>query len=357
MGRRGRSSIFKSKIISLPVFLQNDVVVVDRGFRDALGVMQSLGLDVLMPPFLDHRRQFSTEESNQSRCITKIRWIVEAVNRRIKEFKYFANTVQNSSLMYLQADLSNVCALTNRYRPPITTSKPGDVEIAKEMRSLMTKKNKMETVKLERNLYDQHVCHLVFQLLNENNLLKRPSVWETIDHNDIIPEFPILSEEEIGDITLGTKLSREISLLRWISISGVFQLKRARSYVEEKVGTSKLTGTVDYTIQRCRLFPNIIRVPTKSAHKDRTTYHPIIQFSRVEILGWWCDCYIGNRFVGCCSHITSAIWFLSYQRWQSNESRRASTDRMNFVSETIPISDFYDSSDDEDTSTYRYSLS
>lgn len=141
-----------------------------------------------------------------------------------------------------------------------------------------------------------------------------------------------------------------------ISVSGVFQLKRARSYAKEKAGTSTLTEPVDYTILRCRLFKDIIRVPTQSAHKERTTYNPIIQFSRDEILGWWCDCSIGNRFLGCCSHISSAIWFLSYQRWQSNETRRSSIDTMNFVSDANPISDFYDSSDDEDSSNYRYSL-
>jgi hypothetical protein len=95
--------------------------VVDRGFRAAVGVMQCLGLDEAMPLFLDGRRQFSREESNQSRCITKVRWIVEAVNWRTKEVKYFANTVQNSSLMYLDADLSISCALINRYRPPLAT--------------------------------------------------------------------------------------------------------------------------------------------------------------------------------------------------------------------------------------------
>ena len=126
------------------------MVVVDRGFRDAIGVMQSLGLDVVMPPFLEHRRQFTTQESNKSRCVTKIRWVVEAVNRRIKEFKYFANTVQNSSLMYLQDDLSIACALINCYRPPIATSKPEDVEMGREMRSLITKKNQIETVKLQQ---------------------------------------------------------------------------------------------------------------------------------------------------------------------------------------------------------------
>ena len=87
--------------------------MVDRGFRDSISVMQALGLDVAMPPFLDGKKQFSAEEANQSRCITKVRWVVEAANRRIKQFRYFANTVQNSSLIYLENDLSIAYALIN----------------------------------------------------------------------------------------------------------------------------------------------------------------------------------------------------------------------------------------------------
>ena len=48
--------------------------MVDRGFRDSVSVMRALGLDVAMPPFLDGKQQFSFEEANQSRCITKVRW-------------------------------------------------------------------------------------------------------------------------------------------------------------------------------------------------------------------------------------------------------------------------------------------
>ena len=120
--------------------------------------MQSLGLDVVMPPFLDNRRQFTTQESNESRCITKIRWIVEAVNRRIKEFKYFANTVQNSSLMYLQDDLSITCALINCYRPSIATSISQDADVGREMRSVITKKNRIERVKLQLTSPMKHRC-------------------------------------------------------------------------------------------------------------------------------------------------------------------------------------------------------
>ena len=58
--------------------------MVDRGFRDSVEVMEGLGLEVVIPPFLDGRRKFSKTESNQSRCITKVRWVVEAVNGQIK---------------------------------------------------------------------------------------------------------------------------------------------------------------------------------------------------------------------------------------------------------------------------------
>ena len=141
-----------------------------------------------------------------------------------------------------------------------------------------------------------------------------------------------------------------------LSLVGVFQLKRAQSYAAEKTGTNDLTAAVPYSIQRRRSFPNLIRVATQSAHSNRKTYHPTIQFSADEILGWWCDCPIGCRIIGCCSHVSSVIWFLSYRRCDFSNARRTSTDPVNFIRDSIPISDFYDSSDDEATTTDRYSL-
>jgi hypothetical protein len=117
--------------------------------------MQALGLDVAMPPFLDGRRQFPAEEANQSRCITKVRWVVEAANRRIKQFKYFANTVQNSSLIYLESDLSIACALINRYQPPMKTSEPEDVAISQTIMKLLHQRNKIQLVNnLNEYFYD-----------------------------------------------------------------------------------------------------------------------------------------------------------------------------------------------------------
>ena len=118
----------------------------DRGFRDSIDTMESLGLNVSLPPFLNGRRQFTTSEANQSRYVTKLRWVVEAVNSRIKQFKYLANTIPNSSLSHLEQDLSIVCAIINRYRPPMKTLTLEDAAIAEKMISLRKQKNNFEKV-------------------------------------------------------------------------------------------------------------------------------------------------------------------------------------------------------------------
>ncbi|CAF2081811.1 unnamed protein product, partial [Rotaria magnacalcarata] len=123
---------------------KDDIVVVDRGFRDSVHTMESLGLNVVLPPFLNGRRQFTTTEVNQSKYVTKVRWVVEAVNSRIKQFKYLANTIPNSALPHLEHDVSIVCAIINRYRPPIKTSNAEDVAIAEKMILLRSRKNNFE---------------------------------------------------------------------------------------------------------------------------------------------------------------------------------------------------------------------
>jgi hypothetical protein len=166
-------------------------------------------------------------------------------------------------------------------------------------------------------------------------------------------EFPVLSEDDIvNNITLGIWIEFNNSLYKKLIcalIKGIYQLSRARSYAEERSATTNLTGPVNYTIYRCKDFPDLIRVPNQSAHKNRITYSPIINFTSHEILNWWCDCMIGNRFVGCCCHIASVIWFLSYERWQNKSRYMPSGSFINYVADASQISDFYDSTDDEDT--------
>lgn len=52
---------------------EDDTFIVDRGFRDALPVLEDLGINGEMPMFLKKgEKQMSTEDANLSRLVTKV---------------------------------------------------------------------------------------------------------------------------------------------------------------------------------------------------------------------------------------------------------------------------------------------
>ena len=62
-----------------------DILVVDRGFRDCIPLLENLGYKAYMPKFLNKsQKSFSAEEANDTRITTKVRWVVEATNGRVK---------------------------------------------------------------------------------------------------------------------------------------------------------------------------------------------------------------------------------------------------------------------------------
>lgn len=70
------------------MFKENDAFVVDRGFRDAVDFLEEARFHVKMPCYLPKcAKQHSTEEANMSRLITKVRWVIESVIKRIKQWK------------------------------------------------------------------------------------------------------------------------------------------------------------------------------------------------------------------------------------------------------------------------------
>lgn len=59
---------------------EGDICIVDRGFRDVKDYLEERGYTVLMPALKRKRSQLTTAESNESRKVTKVRWVVEAVH-------------------------------------------------------------------------------------------------------------------------------------------------------------------------------------------------------------------------------------------------------------------------------------
>ena len=84
-------------------FQEDYIVIVDRGYRNATNLLAHLGITWKMPALLQlHQRQLTTEDVNESRLVTKSRWIVEARNGHIKSiFTLFLQIVQIQHVLNL----------------------------------------------------------------------------------------------------------------------------------------------------------------------------------------------------------------------------------------------------------------
>jgi hypothetical protein len=256
-------------------FQEEDVFIVDRGFRDSIEFLNELGLNVEMPSFLDDgERQLSTNQANQSRLVTKSRWIVEAINGRIKRFLYFNNTLINTNIPFLREDFRIVCALLNKYCPSLVKDKSTDEQTAKDMLKMSKKTN--DLIRIAKN----------YPKLNKTNIVQDISTFR----------FPILSEKFIRTFTFG-----------------IYQLKQAKSYTVEHLASHE-----DYTVELLENEKNLIRVKIPSRHKSQKIYNIFIRFSlrskQKPIEGWYCDCVAGARNVGSCSHVASVLWYLGVAR-------------------------------------------
>lgn len=70
----------------------NDVLILDRGFRDSISSIQEFGYNPQMPPSRSRGEQLTTEDANKSRLITMTRWVVETMNGRFKKILSYSDT-------------------------------------------------------------------------------------------------------------------------------------------------------------------------------------------------------------------------------------------------------------------------
>lgn len=258
----------------------DDVMIVDRGFRDSIKLMEDFGLRTEMPNFLPKgQKQHTTEEANTSRLITKVRWIVESVNGRIKQWKFLQNIVPNSQIPYIGEYVRLVSAICNKYRAPLNT---GDAESDQLLGAKMKHLAKQKNTLIER--------------IENENLARRTGDWKKMDADDAVPNFPTMTEEELRNITLG-----------------VYQLKMARGYAQEH-----LNEEGDYAIVVNVDVPNILRVAIQSRHTSSKKYMVWIEYGEVLVTAWYCQCRAGARVVGTCAHVSTVIWYLSHARHTGN---------------------------------------
>ena len=294
---------------------KDDVFVVDRGFRDSVELLEDLGIQTEMPAFLSKgEKQHNTMEANSSRFVTKIRWVVESANSRIKQWKYLDKTLPNSQIPFIEDDIKIVCALCNKYRPPLSVDNAqntDDLQLAAQMIGMSFAQNQLR----ERVVKD--------------GLEKRNVKWEKMDGADV--SFPVLKEQSLRDITLG-----------------VYQLKLAKSYTQEH-----LDDDGSYEILINSDINGTLHARLQSRHTSSLKYQLWIEHTEDRIVSWYCKCKAGARVVGTCAHVASVLWYLGLARHDDTLLNKGK-DWSKYVQDcslTPNDPDLIDGSDTDDSST------
>ncbi|XP_041989210.1 uncharacterized protein LOC121740537 [Aricia agestis] len=267
----------------------DDVMILDRGFRDALGYTEEHGFTVCTPQSLGrHERQLSTEAANKSRLVTLVRWVVETVNGRMKQsFKIFRHKYFNIALPNAMIDFKIAAALINA-----TIESYGD--------------NPLTEIFIEK--IDQNVTrpNLLADYVDEQRLNAQKNVaFQRIEATSI-EDFPRMTHDELLIFSIGT-----------------YHVKLARSYCFQHV---RETGVYTMEVYRHPDTVNIndeegnmlIRCRIQSRHVQARIYYCYILYNRNAITEYCCSCIHGRRTLGSCAHIISIVYYLSWGRYQGD---------------------------------------
>lgn len=262
------------------------IVIVDRGYRDAVPLLERLGIHSRMPAVLpEGQNQLSTEAANDSRLITKTRWIVEARNGHLKSiFKFFKEIILFHHVKHLRDFYLIAGAIINRYREPILMQGA--------------------TAELAQNILARHQQpNEIQELITREGLQRGNAQWHRLAEQDIL-DFPVLHEDYLRQITIG-----------------IYQLGLAPAYIQDKL--TRDDGEI-IELDHHRVHQGLLRLRIHSRHRNRTSYQLWIKYNTgldppgEPIQGYYCLCKSGARTLGTCAHVAAVIWYLGYARHQAN---------------------------------------
>jgi hypothetical protein len=258
--------------------MDGDVFIVDRGFRDSIDTLKDLGIRTEMPSFLEKgQKQLTTEHSNTSRLVTKIRWVVESANGRLKSWKYFEKVIPNSQIPNIGDYIQIICSLCNKYLPPLSTgSQEEDEAVGCKMLHLAKQSNLLKA-RVEDEGLDK------VKLKN----------WQKIGSADVL--FPKMTEDDVRALTIG-----------------VYQVNLAKAYTAEH-----LSENSEYEVLLCVHDPYLLCAKLQSRHITSKVYLLWISHDEATVKSWYCRCRTGSRVVGMCAHVTSVVWYLGFARHAS----------------------------------------
>lgn len=129
---------------------RGDIFILDRGFRDCVGLLRNKGFDVKMPGLVQRsetKSQLSTAEANRSRLVTAIRFVIEVRNGHLKSiWKIFNMTWNSLALKHLKDDIEICSALINYYCCSIESNRGIADEIVDRMLNKINSPNDLSKI-------------------------------------------------------------------------------------------------------------------------------------------------------------------------------------------------------------------
>lgn len=284
----------------LRVLQPSDVIVVDRGFRDVVPFLESLKFIVKIPEFADSSKPnvpLTNQKANNSRLVTKSRWVVEACHAHLKKiWSIFSTRWLNRELLHLEDDLRIAAAMINKFFAKLEADKNTAEIVSAKMIEKANEKNTSFHSIIKQHRFQREIKSFV--------RIK----------NDF--EFPVLEKKELEYISLGT-----------------YQIREARRYIVEHMKASSSNTFICFECpsnilqsyfakiidQKKITKPVLVLTQLSSRFRSKTSYDSFIladisKNGPDSIITYYCNCKHGLRTIGCCSHVMSTIFYLSYAR-------------------------------------------
>lgn len=230
---------------------------------------------------------------------------------QLKNFKALKEINSNKMLPHVLQDYRIVAAILNCFYASSRTDIDSEIgiAIAKKMKERENNCNILERIVNRLKLYD--LTNL--EELSETTRLEFDAKM-TIDE---IQKEITLGEYQIGEchgyLKKHYNTNGDIKLLVKDIELTAHEMALALKNDQNK-GDSK-------QIDQCKSKSSrIFYVEFHSRHKSATIYSTFVQYQPTDktykyILGWFCQCKIGSRTIGCCSHCASIIYYLAIGRY------------------------------------------
>lgn len=283
------------------VLKNDDILLLDRGFRDVVSLIESKGITVKMPALVqssEKKGQLNTKEANRSRLVTALRFVVKTRNGHLKTiWKMFNKTWSSYSQVHLSEDVEICYALINKFYQTFESNKNNARQVAQRMLSKLEDEN------------------IVGNIVSKSRFQKCIKKFTPFDNLDQLPE---LTKEHLFFVSLGG-----------------YQIKQAKSYTQMHIKQNENRFVV-YTCPDEICFasfpsfyvgnrdPILFMMRLNSRFRSNVTHSPYVLIDKNSndenaVLGHYCECYNGWRTLGCCSHIMTLISFLLHTKGKSLE--------------------------------------